>query len=205
QCALARLARPEPCLQSHPRAAQPGQFRARRVRGQRSGAGGVRGAAREGLAGQGDAQLWHPAGAAHLDRARGGNARCRRGAQGFRRQGSQRLMFKKLALVGIGLIGSSIARAARAHGLAETIAITTRRPETLAEAEALGLGDIYTLEAAGAVRNADLVILCTPVGAYGPVMADIREALMPGAILSDVGSVKGYVQKLLAPLVPRGV
>ena len=114
-------------------------------------------------------------------------------------------MFKKLALVGIGLIGSSIARAARAHGLAETIAITTRRPETLAEAEALGLGDIYTLEAADAVRNADLVILCTPVGAYGPVMADIRQALMPGAILSDVGSVKGYVQKLLAPLVPRGV
>ena len=67
-------------------------------------------------------------------------------------------------------------------------------------------GDLLDLGlAADAVRNADLVILCTPVGAYGPVMADIRQALMPGAILSDVGSVKGYVQKLLAPLVPQGV
>jgi cyclohexadieny/prephenate dehydrogenase len=114
-------------------------------------------------------------------------------------------MFKKLALVGIGLIGSSIARAARAHGLAESIAITTRRPETLAEAEALGLGDVYTLKAADAVRNADLVILCTPVGAYGPVMQEIAGALTPGAILSDVGSVKGFVQRTLGPMVPEGV
>jgi cyclohexadieny/prephenate dehydrogenase len=114
-------------------------------------------------------------------------------------------MFKKLALVGIGLIGSSIALAARAHGLAETIAISTRRAETLAEAEALGLGDLYTLEAAEAVRGADLVILCTPVGAYAGVIRQIREALAPGAILSDVGSVKGFVQQTLGPLVPKGV
>jgi cyclohexadieny/prephenate dehydrogenase len=114
-------------------------------------------------------------------------------------------MFKKLALVGIGLIGSSIALAARMHGLAETIAITTRRAETLAEAEALGLGDVYTLDAAAAVRGADLVILCTPVGAYAAVMQQISEALAPGAILSDVGSVKGFVLRTLGPLVPPGV
>ena len=95
-------------------------------------------------------------------------------------------MFKKLALVGIGLIGSSIALAARAHGLAETIAISTRRAETLAEAEALGLGDSYTLEAAEAARGADLVILCTPVGAYAGVMRQIREALAPGASTSRI-------------------
>jgi len=114
-------------------------------------------------------------------------------------------MFKKLALIGIGLIGSSIARAARAHGLVETIAITTRKAETLDEARALGLGDIYTRDAAEAVRGADLVILCTPVGAYEPVMQQIGPLLAPGAILSDVGSVKAYVHKVVGPYVPEGV
>jgi cyclohexadieny/prephenate dehydrogenase len=114
-------------------------------------------------------------------------------------------MFNKLALIGIGLIGSSIALGARRHGLAAEIAISTRRAATLAEAEALGLGDFYTLEAAEAVRGADLVILCTPVGAYGAVMAEVAPALSPGAILSDVGSVKAYVHKVVGPLVPAGV
>ena len=114
-------------------------------------------------------------------------------------------MFKKLALIGIGLIGSSIARAARAHNLVEGIAISTRKAETLEEARALGLGDTYTLDPAEAVRGADLVILCTPVGAYEGVMRQIAGALMPGAILSDVGSVKGYVHKVCGPYVPKGV
>lgn len=115
------------------------------------------------------------------------------------------MMFEKLALVGIGLIGSSIARAARTKELARTIAISTRKPETLDEARALGLGDVYSLDPAEAVRGADLVILCTPVGAYGPVMQQIAPALAPGAILSDVGSVKQHVAKVLGPLVPEGV
>jgi cyclohexadieny/prephenate dehydrogenase len=113
--------------------------------------------------------------------------------------------FKKIALVGIGLIGSSIALAARRQGLADVIAISTRKAETLNEARALGLGDIYTLDAAEAVRGADLIILCTPVGAYEGVMRAIAPALEPGAILSDVGSVKGHVVKVLGPLVPAGV
>jgi len=113
--------------------------------------------------------------------------------------------FRKLALIGIGLIGSSIALAARRQGLVETIAIASRRAETLAEAEALALGDIYTLDAAEAVKDADLVILCTPVGAYEAVMKAIAPALMPGAILSDVGSVKRHVIKVVAPFVPEGV
>jgi cyclohexadieny/prephenate dehydrogenase len=114
-------------------------------------------------------------------------------------------MFEKVTLIGIGLIGSSIARAARLKGLVRHIAITTRKTETLEEARALSLGDSYTLDAAEAVRGADLVILCTPVGAYGPVMETIKDVLAPGAILSDVGSVKQHVVKVLEPLVPKGV
>ena len=114
-------------------------------------------------------------------------------------------MFEKLALIGIGLIGSSIARATRLKGLAKTIAISTRRSETLDEARALGLGDIYTMDAIEAVKHADLVILCIPVQSYGPVMEQIGPYLEPGAILSDVGSVKQHVIKVMAPHVPKGV
>jgi cyclohexadieny/prephenate dehydrogenase len=77
-------------------------------------------------------------------------------------------MFQRLALVGIGLIGSSIARAVKLKGLARHVAVTTRKESTLAEARALGLGDSYTLDPAEAVRGADLVILCTPVGPMAP-------------------------------------
>lgn len=113
--------------------------------------------------------------------------------------------FRKLALIGIGLIGSSIALAAKRQGLVEVISIATRRQETLDEARALGLGDIYTLDAAQAVRGADLVILCAPVGAYDELAKVIGPALEPGAILSDVGSVKEHVIKVVGPHVPPGV
>jgi cyclohexadieny/prephenate dehydrogenase len=114
-------------------------------------------------------------------------------------------MFEKLALIGIGLIGSSIARGARLKGLAKTIAISTRRKETLDEARALGLGDSYSLDPVEAVKHADLVILCIPVRSYGAVMEKIGPHLEPGAILSDVGSVKQSVIKAMAPHVPKGV
>ena len=113
--------------------------------------------------------------------------------------------FRKLALVGIGLIGSSIALAARRQGLVDVISIATRRQETLDEARDLNLGDIYTLDAAEAVRGADLVILCAPVGAYDALARAIGPALEPGAILSDVGSVKEHVVKVVGPHVPAGV
>ncbi len=114
-------------------------------------------------------------------------------------------MFQKLALIGIGLIGSSIARSVRINGLAKHVAVSTRKATTLEEARALGLGDSYSLDPAEAVRDADLVILCTPIGAYGPVMEAIAGALKPGAILSDVGSVKRHVVKVIEPLLPQGV
>ncbi len=114
-------------------------------------------------------------------------------------------MFEKLALIGIGLIGSSIARGARLKGLAKSIAISTRRQETLDEARGLGLGDVYTLDPAEAVAGADLVILCIPVKSYGEVMAAIGPHLRAGAIVSDVGSVKQHVIAAMAPHVPEGV
>ncbi|WMT86653.1 prephenate/arogenate dehydrogenase family protein [Pelagibacterium sp. 26DY04] len=114
-------------------------------------------------------------------------------------------MIEKLALIGIGLIGSSIARAARRAGLVQTIAIATRRQTTLDEAKALGLGDIYTLDAGEAVEGADLVILCSPVGSYEAVARQIAPHLKPGAIVSDVGSVKGHVLTAVGPHLPEGV
>jgi cyclohexadieny/prephenate dehydrogenase len=114
-------------------------------------------------------------------------------------------MFNKIALIGIGLIGSSIARGVRLKGLAKTIAISTRKRETLDEARSLGLGDSYSLDAIEAVKHADLVILSIPVQAYDAVMAQIGPYLEPGAILSDVGSVKQHVAKAMAPHTPKGV
>jgi len=114
-------------------------------------------------------------------------------------------MFEKLALIGIGLIGSSIARATRLKGLAKTIAISTRKQETLDEARALGLGDTYSLDPVEAVKGADLVILCIPVLAYEAVMEQIGPYLAPGTILSDVGSVKQHVTKVMAARNPEGV
>lgn len=114
-------------------------------------------------------------------------------------------MFDRIALIGVGLIGSSIALAARKHGLVEHIAISTRKAETLAEAKSLRLGDSYDLDPAIAVRDADLVVLCTPVGAFEAVAKVIALHLKPGAILTDVGSVKAHVVGKVGPHVPEGV
>ncbi len=114
-------------------------------------------------------------------------------------------MFDRLALIGIGLIGSSIVHAARRAGIVSHIAVTTRREETLQEAEALGLGDSFCLDAAEAFRGADLVIICAPVLAYEAIMENIAPALKPGAILSDAGSVKSHVLRVLKPRLPAGV
>ena len=113
--------------------------------------------------------------------------------------------FGRVALVGIGLIGSSLARAIREGGLAREIAVATRSEATLAEARALGLGDAYATDPGEAVRGAELVVVSVPVGASGAVAEAIAPHLAPGAILTDVGSTKASVLAAMAPHVPEGV
>src|SRR6201746_1986609 len=114
-------------------------------------------------------------------------------------------LFPRLALIGFGLIGGSIARAARAQGLAGEIVTTARSAKTRARVFELGLVDRVVETNAEAVKDADLVILCIPVGACGPVAEEIAPHLKPGAIVSDVGSVKGAVVRDMAPYLPESV
>jgi cyclohexadieny/prephenate dehydrogenase len=110
----------------------------------------------------------------------------------------------RLALIGVGLIGGSIARAAREYGAARTIVATARSPATRKRVVELGIADQVVESNAGAVKDADLVIVCIPVGASGPVAAEIGPYLKAGAIVSDVGSVKGSVLTEMAPYIPKG-
>ncbi len=115
------------------------------------------------------------------------------------------VIFPRLALIGIGLIGASIALAARRAGVVGHVAISTRSDATLARAKELGLGDSYHTDPAAAARDADCVILCIPVGAVGATTKAIASALKPGAIVSDVGSVKASVVSQMKPHIPAGV
>jgi len=114
-------------------------------------------------------------------------------------------MFEKVTLIGIGLIGSSLAHVMKREGLAKTIAISTRSAETLKRAEEIGLGNEYTLDAGEAVKDSDLIIVCTPVGACEQVAKTIAPNLKEGAIVTDVGSVKSSVIAQMQPHLPTGV
>jgi cyclohexadieny/prephenate dehydrogenase len=114
-------------------------------------------------------------------------------------------LFERLALVGFGLIGSSIARAARRLNLAGAIVAVDADAAVLARVRALGLADEATSDPARGAGGADHVILCVPIGAYEAVTKAMREALEPGAIVSDVGSVKGAVVAQVQPHLPPGV
>ncbi|MFL5168156.1 MAG: prephenate/arogenate dehydrogenase family protein [Microvirga sp.] len=116
-----------------------------------------------------------------------------------------RPLFERLALVGFGLIGSSIARAARRLNLAGAIVAVDADAAVLARVRALGLADEATSDPARGAGGADHVILCVPIGAYEAVTKAMRDALEPGAIVSDVGSVKGAVVSQVQPHLPPGV
>ncbi|MEP9376982.1 prephenate/arogenate dehydrogenase family protein [Aquabacter sp. CN5-332] len=108
----------------------------------------------------------------------------------------------RLAIIGAGLIGSSIARAAKEKGLARTVVVSDADATVRARVCELGFADVVPETAAEAARDADIVIACVPVGASGAVAAEIGPVLKPGAIVSDVGSVKGAVVEAMAPHIP---
>ncbi len=115
-------------------------------------------------------------------------------------------LFDRLCLLGVGLIGSSIARVAQARGdIARTVVAHAKTPATLDRVRELGIADVVEPDAAKAVQGADCVVFCVPVGANAAVMAQVAPHLKPGAIVTDVGSTKMSVYRDLAPLTPKGV
>jgi cyclohexadieny/prephenate dehydrogenase len=114
-------------------------------------------------------------------------------------------LFDRVALIGIGLVGSSLARVLRRDGLAGEIVACARRQATLDTVTRLALADRVTADPAEAAAGADLVVLSTPLSAYAEIGRRIAPALKPGAVVSDVGSVKAAAIRDLAPLLPPGV
>jgi len=107
--------------------------------------------------------------------------------------------FRRVALLGIGLINGSLALVMRREGLAEEIVACARTEATLATARRLGLADRTTTVPREAVAGADLVVLGTPVGAAGPVAEAMAPGLAAGAIVTDVGSIKADVIRAVVP------
>lgn len=115
-------------------------------------------------------------------------------------------LFDRLCLLGVGLIGSSLARVARQRGdLARTVVAHAKTPATLDRVRELGIADVVEPDAAKAVQGADCVVFCVPVGANAEVMRTVAPHLKPGAIITDVGSTKGSVVRDLLPHLPPGV
>ncbi len=115
-------------------------------------------------------------------------------------------LFKRLVLVGIGLIGSSVARIAmEKRELAAEIVASARTQATLDRVMQLGIADRVELDPAKAVVGADCVMLCAPVGAYAALAEAIAPNLSPGCIVTDVGSTKQSVIRDVGPLIPSGV
>jgi cyclohexadieny/prephenate dehydrogenase len=115
-------------------------------------------------------------------------------------------VFRRLALLGVGLIGSSVARIATERGdLAAEIVVNARTQKTLDRVVELGFADRVEIDPARAVEGADCVMLCAPVGAFAGLAAAIAPALAPGAVLTDVGSTKVSVIRDVGPFVPEGV
>ena len=115
-------------------------------------------------------------------------------------------VFNRLALLGVGLIGSSVARIARERGdLAAEVVVNARTQKTLDRVMELGFADRVEIDPARAVEGADCVMLCAPVGAFAELAEKIAPFLAPGAVLTDVGSTKQSVIRDVGPLVPAGV
>jgi cyclohexadieny/prephenate dehydrogenase len=114
-------------------------------------------------------------------------------------------LFETVAFIGIGLIGSSLARVIRRDGLANRIVACARSDATLDKVMELGLADHVTKDLQEAASGADLIVLCTPIGTCGAIAEAIAPVLKPGQIVTDVGSVKQAVITAVLPHMPEGV
>lgn len=114
-------------------------------------------------------------------------------------------LFDRVAILGIGLIGSSLARALTEYGVAAHVVCADRSAEACAKAMELGIVERATTDLAEALDGADLVVLATPVGSFAEVGERIGPLLRPGTIVTDVGSVKQAVLRDVGPHMPEGV
>ena len=114
-------------------------------------------------------------------------------------------IFQRMAVIGCGLIGSSVVRAARARGVAGEIAVSDTSAQVLERVRALRLADEVFADSREAVRGADLVVLAMPPLAIGAAAAEISDSLAPGAVVTDVGSVKTVVAEAFATTLPESV
>jgi cyclohexadieny/prephenate dehydrogenase len=114
-------------------------------------------------------------------------------------------VYARMAVIGGGLIGGSVIRAARSHGAAGEIVVADASPDHRARLTELGVADAVFADPSEAVKGADLVVLAVPVMAMGEATAAAASGMQPGATLTDVGSVKGAVADAMAANAPEGV
>lgn len=113
--------------------------------------------------------------------------------------------FKRIAIIGLGLIGSSLGHAIKRGKLADSVVGYAHSEATRKRAEEIGFVDEIAASAAEATKDADLVVLCVPVGVLGQIGAEIEKFLKPGTTVTDVGSVKNAVVRDVGPFIPDGV
>ena len=114
-------------------------------------------------------------------------------------------LFGKMTIIGVGLLGASLAKACKERGLVEEVAGYGRNRENLEKARALKIIDHCPADLAEAVKDADLIVLCTPVTTIIPLIQNMIARIRPGALITDVGSVKEPIVKEAEKLVPEGV
>ena len=114
-------------------------------------------------------------------------------------------LFKKLTVIGVGLLGASLAKACRKYNLVEEISGYGRNLANLEKAKSQGIVDHYTVDLGKAVKDSDLVVLCTPVSTIVPLIETLLPYLKVGAVITDVGSVKGPLVQEADNLMPEGI
>jgi prephenate dehydrogenase len=113
--------------------------------------------------------------------------------------------FNKVTIIGVGLMGGSFALALKKQGFKGRVAGIGRKKDNLIKAKSLGIIDEYSTDPAAGVKDADLILLAPPPGQFEAIAESIKGRLKPGAIVTDVGSVKGEIVKKLEALMPDGV